>query len=111
MRASNKRCFRKAIRVSKLFIILVSLNGTLAIGQDRLIAGVDSLFVLPDSVKPFSIENFYQLIVQNHPVAKQAGLLSEVARQEIRMAAETLILSWRLSFSLKIIRIRNTIPL
>ena len=86
MRASNKRCFRKAIRVSKLFIILVSLNGTLAIGQDRLIAGVDSLFVLPDSVKPFSIENFYQLIVQNHPVAKQAGLLSEVARQEIRMA-------------------------
>lgn len=64
----------------------MSLHGMVATGQDRLMAGVDSLFILPDSVKPFSIENFYQLILQNHPVAKQASLLSEVARQEIRMA-------------------------
>lgn len=47
---------------------------------------VDTLFTLPDSVKPFTIENFYHLVVQNHPVAKQAQLLSENAKQEIRMA-------------------------
>lgn len=46
----------------------------------------DSVFVLPDSVKPFTLENFYQVILKYHPVAKQAYLLSEVARQEIRLA-------------------------
>ncbi|MEQ9413492.1 MAG: TolC family protein, partial [Cyclobacteriaceae bacterium] len=46
----------------------------------------DSLFVLPDSIKPFTIENFYSLILQNHPIAKQSALLTDVARQEIRMA-------------------------
>lgn len=86
VRTSNKRYFRNGIHLTKLLIILISLNSTLATGQDRLMAGVDSLFILPDSVKPFSIENFYQLILQNHPVAKQTGLLTEVARQEIRMA-------------------------
>jgi len=47
---------------------------------------VDTLLTLPDSVKPFTIENFYHLVVQNHPVARQAQLLSENARQEIRLA-------------------------
>jgi outer membrane protein TolC len=32
------------------------------------------------------IENFYFLITEHHPVAKQASLLSEFARQEIRLA-------------------------
>ncbi|HCR54418.1 MAG TPA: hypothetical protein DIW27_08385, partial [Cytophagales bacterium] len=47
---------------------------------------VEDLFALPDSVRPFTIENFYQLILQNHPVARQTALLTEVAKQEIRMA-------------------------
>ncbi len=46
----------------------------------------DPIFTLPDSVMPLPIENFYFLIVEYHPVAKQAGLLSEFARQEIRLA-------------------------
>ena len=46
----------------------------------------DSVFILPDSVLPLSIENFYFLITEHHPVAKQAALLSEFARQEIRLA-------------------------
>lgn len=66
------------------FILLSTLNfGTIA-GQS--IVSTDSIFMLPDSVKPFTIENFYTLILQNHPVARQAELLSEIARQEIRMA-------------------------
>ena len=49
-------------------------------------AQTDSIFVLPDSVKGFTIENFYQLTLAHHPIVKQANLLSEVARQEIRLA-------------------------
>jgi outer membrane protein TolC len=46
----------------------------------------DTVFVVPDSTRAFTLDNFYQLILKNHPTAKQAALLSEVARQEIRLA-------------------------
>lgn len=46
----------------------------------------DPLFILPDTAKPFTLENFYQLVIQRHPVVKQASLLSEVAKQELRLA-------------------------
>jgi outer membrane protein TolC len=39
-----------------------------------------------DSSKQFSIDQYYAAILLNHPVARQAGLLSETARQEIRLA-------------------------
>jgi outer membrane protein TolC len=46
----------------------------------------DSLFVLPDTVKAFTLENFYFLILENHPTAKQTNLLTDIAKQEIRLA-------------------------
>jgi outer membrane protein TolC len=46
----------------------------------------DSLFILPDTAKAFTLENFYYLILQNHPTAKQVDLLTDIARQEIRLA-------------------------
>jgi outer membrane protein TolC len=46
----------------------------------------DSLFILPDTVKAFSLENFYASILEFHPIVKQTRLLNETARQEIRMA-------------------------
>lgn len=46
----------------------------------------DSLFLLPDTSKAFTLENFYALILRNHPVARQINLLSDVAKQEIRLA-------------------------
>ncbi|MBT1707584.1 TolC family protein [Fulvivirgaceae bacterium PWU5] len=46
----------------------------------------DSLFHLPDSARPFTLENFYEVILRHHPVARQANLLPEMARQEIRLA-------------------------
>lgn len=64
------------------FLVMMGLTH-LTVAQQQL---SDSLFVLPDSVKVFSIESFYEMVVKNHPVAKQAALLSEVARQEIRLA-------------------------
>jgi outer membrane protein TolC len=39
-----------------------------------------------DSTRYFSIDQFFTAVLENHPVAKQAGLLSEAARQEIRLA-------------------------
>ncbi len=47
---------------------------------------MDSVFVLPDNVIPFTINNLYQLVVTNHPIAKQTALLSDIAKQEIRLA-------------------------
>lgn len=67
-----------------LFILLFIFSGFGALGQSSTM--VDSLFVLDDRVRPFTIENFYRLILENHPIAKQSELLTEVARQEIRMA-------------------------
>lgn len=48
--------------------------------------GTDTLFVVPDSTRAFTLDNLYQLILKNHPAVKQTALLSEVARQEIRLA-------------------------
>ncbi len=47
---------------------------------------MDSIFILPDSVKAFSLENMYASMLEFHPIVKQTRLLNEVARQEIRMA-------------------------
>ena len=46
----------------------------------------DSLLTLPDSVPPLTTDNFYAALLRNHPVAKQADLLSDFARQEMRLA-------------------------
>ncbi|MBC7486144.1 MAG: TolC family protein [Cytophagaceae bacterium] len=37
-----------------------------------------------DSIKVFSCEDFFDLVLKNHPIAQQASLLTESARQEIR---------------------------
>jgi outer membrane protein TolC len=47
---------------------------------------MDAVFQLPDSVISFSIDEFYKIILEHHPVVKQARLLNEVALQEIRLA-------------------------
>ncbi|HBH22593.1 MAG TPA: transporter [Cytophagales bacterium] len=47
---------------------------------------IDSIYVLPDSAQPLPLEDFFALIFANHPIVKQADLLQENARQEIRLA-------------------------
>jgi outer membrane protein TolC len=46
----------------------------------------DSTFFLSDTLQPFSLETFYQAMIENHPVAKQVDLLGETAKQEVRLA-------------------------
>lgn len=47
---------------------------------------IDTLFVVHASSRPFTLADCYALILDNHPIAKQAALLPEVARQELRLA-------------------------
>lgn len=84
MNRNNFKTCKGILRLRISFILLIIFNAGTIVAQ-RLMS-TDSLFILPDSVRPFTIENFYTLILQNHPVARQTELLSEVARQEIRMA-------------------------
>ena len=65
-----------------LYIFIFLISGIAGRAQELR----DDIFMLPDSVKPFTIEHFYRLILLHHPVARQAELLSEVSRQELRLA-------------------------
>ena len=47
---------------------------------------IDTVLTLPDTVKTFSLNDLYAIIFANHPIVKQAALLEETARQEIRLA-------------------------
>ncbi|HEX6223020.1 MAG TPA: TolC family protein [Chryseolinea sp.] len=47
---------------------------------------MDSIFVLPDSARALSLDDFYRLLMNTHPVARQTAMLSDVAKQEIRLA-------------------------
>lgn len=67
----------------KLFLLVAFV---VLVFHTRAQVKTDSVFLLPEEVIPFTINNFYQLVVANHPVAKQTVLLSDMARQEIRLA-------------------------
>lgn len=76
-----------------LFIFSVSLLSSYleCFAQETRISAAKStnagqLLKESDSAKALTVEDFYQRILAYHPVAKQAALLSEEARQEIRMA-------------------------
>ena len=62
------------IRSVKYLVLFFLFEGEYGFGSAP--SSIDTLFVLPDSTKPFTIENFYEIILQNHPVARH--LLAEV---------------------------------
>lgn len=70
--------------MNRIIVVLI-LHGLMLSGV-KAQATFDTFLHIPDSAKPFTLGNFYELILLNHPVAKQTSLLTEVARQEIRMA-------------------------
>jgi outer membrane protein TolC len=52
----------------------------------RAQSAMDSVFILSDTNQTLSLDEFYKVILANHPVVKQAGLLTDMAQQEIRLA-------------------------
>lgn len=70
--------------MKKTWLLLFCLFLFTAVHAQRLT--MDSIFILPDTARPFTLEAFYKLLIDHHPVARQASILSDVARQEIRLA-------------------------
>lgn len=64
------------------FIVLFFLSANISIAQSAL----DSLFILPDTVTVFSLENMYASMLEFHPIVKQTRLLGDMAQQEVRLA-------------------------
>ncbi|MBL7861125.1 MAG: TolC family protein [Cyclobacteriaceae bacterium] len=72
--------------MKKVLHILVALLAGFAGINAQAQPSMDSVFVLPDSVTAMTLQQFYAAILEYHPVVKQAKLLPENARQEIRLA-------------------------
>jgi outer membrane protein TolC len=68
---------------NQVWLVILFIGG---LGHIQAQTPADTLFRLPDTARVLTIENFYLLVTRYHPVARQAGLLSDVARQEIRLA-------------------------
>jgi outer membrane protein TolC len=69
--------------MKKLFtVVLLCLRVEASIAQSAL----DSLFILPDTVTAFSLENMYASMLEFHPLVKQTRLLRDAAQQEVRLA-------------------------
>ncbi len=62
-----------------IFLFCISVQAS---AQNAL----DSLFILPDTVTAFSLENMYASMLEFHPLVKQTRLLSDMAQQEVRLA-------------------------
>ncbi len=73
---------KKLVFVFILGVLNMMSHATCAQSKSTL----DSLFILPDSVKALSLESLYASILRSHPLVKQSKLLNEVAKQEIRLA-------------------------
>ncbi len=63
-------------------ILLLCFTAQLSLAQSAL----DSLFIVPDSVKSFSLDNVYASMLAFHPMVKQTQLLGDMAQQEVRLA-------------------------
>jgi outer membrane protein TolC len=74
----------------RFLLFSVSLMGTYMEGfaQQVSISGINTTQRLKekDSSRAMTVDDFYERILAYHPVARQAALLSEEARQELRMA-------------------------
>lgn len=67
-----------------LLVILFALS--LSAGLAQQIPSIDSLMKEPAGSNRFDLNALFTMVIANHPVARQAMLLSESARQEIRLA-------------------------
>lgn len=73
----------KLINWIKVTLLILALVSARAVKCQSL---MDSIFMLGDTTQTLSIDEFYKIILANHPVVKQAELLNDMAQQEIRLA-------------------------
>lgn len=70
--------YRKVHRKSLSVLVLLVINISLAQAQ------------VQDSVQILTLQEFHRIILEHHPVASQAALLKDQARQELRIARGTM---------------------
>lgn len=63
--------------------VVLFVQVALSYGQKH---GIDTLLVSTDRATRFTMEDLFTVVIANHPVARQAALLPESARQELRLA-------------------------
>ena len=68
------------------FVLALVVFKQNALSQSLEIKPFDEIIVPNDSMQSFDIDAFYKIVLANHPVVKQAELLPENAKQELRMA-------------------------
>ncbi|NVK84385.1 MAG: TolC family protein [Cytophagia bacterium] len=73
----------KSIYIPLLFAIL---NLSVLQAQEIQVTGIEEIVQPEDTAQIFSLEDFVKVVLANHPVVKQADLMPENARQEIRLA-------------------------
>jgi len=59
---------------------------TLSLNVGRAQQSMQRIFLLSDTVVTFSIDEFYRIVLENHPIVKQAGLMPLMAQQQVRLA-------------------------
>ncbi|MFT6972449.1 MAG: outer membrane protein TolC, partial [Roseivirga sp.] len=79
------------IRLMKCYFVIglavmLSCSNNILNAQSLEIKSFDEIIVPGETMDAFDIEAFYKLILANHPIVKQAELLPENAKQELRMA-------------------------
>lgn len=70
----------------RLFIIAFLVAWANSTVRSQEMMPIDSTMLLPDSTVLLTFDVYYQLVIQNHPVVKQANLLPQAAAQELRLA-------------------------
>lgn len=77
------------MRRNIIFTLLLCLGSGFNVvnGQEQIsVTSIEEIVEPADTVKIFALEDYVKLILANHPVVKQADLMPENARQEIRLA-------------------------
>lgn len=69
-------------------VILFCFVCMISAGQSysQKMQGIDTLLTVTDSLSRFTMDDLFAVVIAHHPVARQASLLSESARQELRLA-------------------------
>ncbi|NVJ45597.1 MAG: TolC family protein, partial [Cytophagia bacterium] len=67
-------------------LLVAILNLSVLQAQEIQVTGIEEIVQPEDTAQIFSLEDFVKVVLANHPVVKQADLMPENARQEIRLA-------------------------
>lgn len=86
----------QSFRLAVCFILMIGLRA-----GDVSAKIPDTRSVLQDSAQSLTLDDLYTLVIENHPVVKQAELLGGIAKQEIRLARGNFDPKLNLSFNQK----------